>query len=256
MKINKKDILIGLISFTILLINGLISEFNANDILTSILSGVIISMVDLTLLMSYVTLVNKPIIALMLLLASKLFSVTYDLVTNNLSSESFGLIGFTVILGLMVHVIIIIKNNKDKFNNLNFINKFKTLINFERKPIKIKIWAKIIIYSTLITVIMQVSRSEIINSIFTYNKFNIYGAIAIVLPLIQVLGILTTSNITYELFLIQIIIETFTLYILYTVDSFDILHLVFVILKVIIYLYIMTKLSNNRRKQENIGKVK
>ena len=206
--------------------------------------------------MSYVTLVNKPVIALILLLASKLFSVTYDLVTNNISSESFGLIGFTVILGLIVHTIIIIKTNKDKFNNLNYIDKLKTLINFERKPIKIKIWAKIIIYSTLITVIMQVSRSEIINSIFTYNKFNVYGAIAIVLPLIQDLGILTTSNITYELFLIQIIIETFTLYILYTVDSFDILHLVFVILKVIIYLYIMTKLSNNRRKQENIGKVK
>lgn len=239
------------IAFTVILIACII----LNIIESQSLLGVILGVTNAIGIYVYILLLNKPVLAVGALCISNLLSIIYTIITSESSLQITNIIrleDLLIILALLIHLNIADKKLSETNNEKSILKRLKKDFIFERKPFKIPWWAKLIVYSTLVTVIMTVANSEIVEFLNKEAGFRLYGAIAVTLPLIELLAISTTSDIAYEIFGFKIIMEIYTLYMLYSINSLNIASIILIILEIIVFIYCfikkVNKIENNKEK--------
>ena len=213
----------------------------------------IIVLIQLITLLKYILLLDKPILSLLALMGGQILSTIYSMIDLNSIKEGIN----NNILSLLVITLFILIHMNISLNKVDkksgFKQKFIDAINISRRPLKVKWWAKLIIYSTLITVVMTISRSDILTSLSNDNGVRLYGAVALVIPTIIILSILTTSELAYELLWIKLIIEIYTIYKLYLIDSIVIKDLVYWLVQLGVLIWITKRLVDNKEdKKEEV----
>lgn len=242
---NKESRNILILTFITFITSGL-CNFNSSNLIISVLLAII----ETISIISYLVLINKPMIALLLAFMQQTISLGYDLaigVSIKDAINSYIVYGGITLACIFIHFLIIDKKKTD-----NKVSKrILTALNTERKPCKIPIWSKIIVYSTIVTLIMNTANSnDTISSMGLQGVFKVYGAIVMLLPVIMYAALLSTTILAYELLIIRIILEIITICNLYNLDSLTISQVVYVVIECFIFIYALYKIKVKKNERE------
>ena len=214
MKFLKENI--GYIIITIL--TFLLSLVNKNvSFVTTLLSLLIYSIVQ-----------YKPILALVLLL---LKNIIYVVIEPSLFGSSIGINLIFLLTALLVNIKIV-KINEEKLKD-----RIVTLVNYKRSLLKVKPWIKIVIYSFLITLVMSVTKLSEVQEISSELNIQIFTAIALLLPTIEFLSILSTSSIFIDIIIFTIVFKAYTLVKICLIDDINYTEVYSLILAVFALIY-------------------
>ena len=243
----KKEIRNLLIVSLITFIVSCLCNFNSSNLLITVLMSIIETMS----IVVYIILVNKPILALILAFIQQIVSIIYDLVIGIAIKDavnSFIIYGGITLACIFIHFLIIDKKNDTTSIKSRVINVIKT----DRKPSNVPIWSKLIIYSTLVTMVMYLSKSnDTLDTLGLQGVFRVYGTVVLVLPIILYGALLTTTTIAFEMLLIRVILEIITMYNLYSIGEFKITQLLYVCIEILVVIYTFRNIKvreNGKRK--------
>lgn len=203
-KNKEKTVLLLLISFTVLIINVINGVNKELGLITMILSTIL----DTTLLFAYIELPKHPIRTISMILIRQIVALGQDVVIGLTVKEALEIDG-----GLLLVIIIVlaVRNYTTKIESEGIKERIIKLWNYEKQPLKMKWWVHIIIYSMLVTIVATVANNNYMQLFNDEITVRIYGALAIIFPIVELIAILTTSNISYEIIIIYKIIQTVTI---------------------------------------------
>lgn len=203
-KNKEKTVLLLLISFTVLIINVINGVNKELGLITMILSTIL----DTTLLFAYIELPKHPIRAISMILIRQIVALGQDVVIGLTVKEALEIDG-----GLLLVIIIVlaVRNYTTKIESEGIKERIIKLWNYEKQPLKMKWLVHIIIYSMLVTIVATVANNNYMQLFNDKITVRIYGALAIIFPIVELIAILTTSNISYEIIIIYKIIQTVTI---------------------------------------------
>ena len=144
----------------------------------------------------------KPILALSLVLLKQ---IIYLVVDPSLFGRSIGINLIFLLIALIINVNIA----KPKEGKLK--DRLVAILNYERGLLKVKTWFKIIIYSFIVTLIMSVTKLDTVQQISTEPSIQVFTAIALLLPTLEFLSILSNSTIFTDIIFFSIIFKSYTL---------------------------------------------
>ena len=203
----------------------------------------LVIMMQMTIIASYIYLLDTPIVSLALLLLNQGLNIVYSLLDKDISLTDAINDNLFSVLVIIWFILVHININIGKLDkNLGKRDKLIKALGMQRKVLKVKWWAKLVIYSTLVTIVMILSRGETLSTL-SNDGLRVYGALALAMPTIVMLSILTTSEIAYEILGFKIILEIYTIYNLYIVDSINIKDIGYWLLEVVVFIWIMFKLK-------------
>lgn len=235
----------------------------------SIVGGFALGSSDALHLLAYILILKTPLLGLASLLGSSIFSLVYTVGING-DSLMDSLTGtLLVLLAITVHLCIIeigkkkqrasekIESNRlvdvesdsetDSKKKISIIKTIKEDMMIERKPFKVVWWIQLNLYLFMFITVMVVANSEEFTNMFHVVGFNTYGAIAMMLPIFELIGMLTTSVITYRVYWFKILIEIFTLVIIASFGEMRLTLVAFVMIEIGIAIAIKVK---NAEKQK------
>lgn len=203
-KNKEKTVLLLLVSFTVLIINVINGVNKDLGLITMLLNTVL----DTTLLFAYIELPKHPIRTISMVLVRQIAALGQDVAIGITLKEALEIDG-----GLLLVIIIVlaVRNYTTKIESEGIKERIIKLWNYERQPLKMKWWVHIIVYSMLITLLVTVANNnymQLFNSEFTVR---FYGALALIFPVVELIAMITTSNISYEIIIIYKIIQTITI---------------------------------------------
>ena len=250
LNIKKNDIIILLLTMiTSIVINIIYSYNNLNEAGEL---GIIIGIADTFLYGTYLLLAETPILAMCSLVIYELINMLYtvliggDSLMNNIYDSLFLIL--LTIASLLINCCILKKKTKE--NNENKL-KIIDYLNYNRKVYKVKWYYKIIIYSTIVILIMNISNSEFLTTYLSGTTFRVYAAVAIAIPYITFLGLISTTTLAYELFGIAILARIFTLFIMKENGGYGIvLESTYIILQLVILVISELKIHGKSRKEK------
>ncbi|MBO5386745.1 MAG: hypothetical protein J6A59_01190 [Lachnospiraceae bacterium] len=248
MKTRHRELVETSIIFVVLTLCNLWFNEKIDNTALFILNSVLESLINTLVLYGYVLIVDKPIYGLLVILTSKLISVLYDLINAKLEVSSFGSMGLLLVAGILIQMTIISNQLKLSKEKVSIINKFKKIITIERTAFKVKWWAKLIVYCSMITMIMTLTNSDMLDIMSKDMGFRLYSSIAITLPLLTLIGIITTSDFTYELFGFQLFMEMFTIYNLTKLGKIPFDSIIFIVAELVAFIYAVDKVVTIRNK--------
>lgn len=230
-KIQFFILLITILSINIL--DGLLSNtFSINNVFAGI--------IGFFSLYAYILLLDKPITALLSLLLAQIIAFIRDIIIggsgnaiNNLGSQ-----WLIIVISIIIHIIIV--NKQIKCESLK--EKINSIINYERKPIKVYAWIRVIIYSMMVTTVMGFSRSEGIANAVSTPEMRIVGSVIVLLPTFIILAFITTSMIAYDIFVIEIIMEITVCIMLFIIGELTVPEILKLITEISILVIVFRKL--------------
>ena len=239
---NSKAIVLGIISFLDIFINILNNVRTAeNDMVLAVACGLILALCDMLLLFSIIEIADKPVMGIIMLFASQLFTFIYELLDGAIISEAvtdMGITGVIVVIALIYHMTVAYKEVKEHKEFVGtWKNKILNIINYKRTIYNVKIYVRIIIYSLIVSAAMSLANSNMLSLLNTSTSFKIYSAFVLVIPTMLVLGIVTTSYIAYDIFIVKIFFEVYTIYLLASVGSFDLIQTIYIVVEIIAIMY-------------------
>lgn len=242
---NKKTLIIGVITFLDMFINIYNNIRTAeNGVALAIVCGVLLALCDMFTLFSIIEIANKPVLGMILLTISQVTTLIYELVdgaTLNEALTDMGVMGVIVIAALVFHIVTAYKKVKtDK--NVSVGKKIVDTINYKRTIYNVKVYTRVIIYSLIISAVLSLANSNILSTVNTNISFRIYSAFVLVLPAMLIIGIITTSYIAYDIFILKLFFEVYTVYLLVSVGNFDFIQIIYIVVEVlaIMYAYFIT----------------
>jgi hypothetical protein len=251
---NSRAIVIGIISFLDVFINILNSVRTAeNGMVLAVVCGLVLALCDMLLLFSIIEIADKPVIGMIMLSVSQLFTFIYELLDGATISEAatdMGITGIIVVTALIYHLVVAYKKVKE---NKEFIgtwkNKIFNIINYKRTIYNVKIYVRVIIYSLIVSAVMSLANSDMLNLMNTSASFKIYSAFVLVIPTMLILGIITTSYIAYDIFIVKIFFEIYTIYLLASVNNFDLIQITYIVIEIIAIMYAYFVTFRNSSKE-------
>lgn len=242
---NKKALIIGVITFLDMFINIYNNIRTAeNGVALAVVCGVLLALCDMFTLFSIIEIANKPVLGMMLLTISQVTTLIYELVdgaTLNEALTDMGVMGVIVIAALIFHMVTAYKKVKtDK--NVSVGKKIVDIVNYKRTIYNVKVYTRVIIYSLIISAVLSLANSNILSTVNTNISFRIYSAFVLVLPAMLIIGIITTSYIAYDIFILKLFFEVYTVYLLVSVGNFDFIQIIYIVVEVlaIMYAYFIT----------------
>lgn len=254
---NSKAVIIGVIAFLDMFINIFNNTGTAeNGIGLAIICGVLLAICDMLTLFSIIEIADKPVLGMILLTLSQVTTLVYELVDGATLSEALtdmGVMGVVVVIALIYHAVTAYK--KVKNDNKNIKEKIINTVNYKRTIYNVKIYTRIIIYSLIVSVVLSLANSEILSTVNTNISFRVYSAFVLVLPAMLIIGIITTSYMAYDIFILKLFFEVYTIYLLASVGNFDFIQIIYIIVEVlaIMYAYFITfknKAEDNDEKKK------
>ena len=251
---NSRAIVIGIISFLDVFINILNSVRTAeNGMVLAVVCGLVLALCDMLLLFSIIEIADKPVLGMIMLSASQLFTFIYELLDGATLSEAItdmGITGIIVITALIYHSVLAYKKVKE---HKEFVSTFKdkvlNTINYKRTIYNVKIYVRVIIYSLIVSAVMSLANSDMLNLMNTSASFKIYSAFVLVIPTMLILGIITTSYIAYDIFIVKIFFEIYTIYLLASVNNFDLIQITYIVIEIIAIMYAYFVTFRNSSKE-------
>lgn len=244
-KENKYIVIALLILLTSMIINMINSYSNKYNLLIMITS----TLIDTVMLYAYLLLPSKPIDVNLCIIIRQILIIIQDITAGVSIGDAITNEGIILLIAM---VMMYINIKLAKINGSNAKERINNIIKYTREPIKIKLWIHIIIYGIFITVLMSLTNSEVLNMLNKDNGIRLFGALAIVLPTFEILAILTTSIISYEIILIYEIIKMYTIYTLYIKNGLNIQTFLYAILQLIVIIIsiVMYRKSNKSKKEK------
>lgn len=260
---NSKAIVIAVIT----LLDFFINIYNnvtttENYIWTAVLCGMVLALCDVLLLFSIIEIANRPVLGMILLTLSQTFTIVLNILDGAVISEAFedvGVAGLAVIIALIYHTVAAYKEvGKDKESVTTFKEKVINTVKYKRSIYSVKLHVRFIIYSLIISTILSLAGSEMLSLVNNSVSFRIYGAFVLIIPTMLIIGIITTSYIAYDLFIVKIIFEIYTLYLLAGIGEFNIVQIIYIIVEAIaiIYAYFVTFIDNVKKVGNKHGEKK
>ena len=246
LNIKKNDMIILLIIMIISVIVNTIYSYNNLNRAGEL--GIIIGIADTFLYGTYLLLVDTPVLAMCSLTIYELINLLYtalvggESLMNNIYDSLFLIL--VTITSILVNCCILKKKTKEDAKNKLKISDY---LNYNRKVYKVKWYYNIIIYSTIVIFIMNLSNSEFLATYLSGTVFRVYAALAIAIPYITFLGLISTTTLAYELFGIAILARILTLFIMKENGGYGIaLEAVYIILQVVILIISELKIYKMR----------
>lgn len=176
--------------------------------ISTILMGIILGIGDALTFTALITMINKPVLSILILLFAQIPSFIYAAIIAGgilgaLQDMSMSLLIITV--ALVVHFIIANKNNKktEEWKDKKITKKIVANINYDRSILKVPVWSKIIVYSLLVTVIMTYANSKTLTSMYSSILLRVLISTSAIVPMFLIISIVTTSHLAYEILTIN-----------------------------------------------------
>lgn len=239
---NKKSIVISIIVILDMFVNifNSVTTFEG-EIGLLVVKGILLALCDMLLMFSIIELADKPVKSMLILTFAQVFTFVFELVDGATVNEAFsdmGILGIVVLIALAYHGVYAYKEaNKDKVKQIGLKEKLLNTINYKRTIYSINFYARIVVYSMIASVILSTAGSETMELFNDNISFKLYSAIVLVIPALLVVGIITTSTLAYDLFIVKILLEIYTLYLLFSVGSFDVIQILYVVVEIIAITY-------------------
>jgi len=237
-QISNKNKLVALTLFISTLLINTINGYLNNQAIYDI---IIFALIDFLLLEAYIKLPEKPIQTVLIIIVRQLIITIQDMwlgmTPNESISSNIGVLFISTVILFMQYKLSKINQNKA----VNFKEKLKLAYNYERKPIKLNIPICIILYSIILTVIFQLMNSETLELLSNKTPVKLYGAVAVALPVFEILAIISTTTWAYQIIVIYEIIKIITLISTYKLGGLNIQTLLYAILQLIVILYSIRK---------------
>lgn len=223
----------------------------------SIYAALLLALINFFTFYSYLKIPNKPVKSVLGISLAQFITIIYDMTLDpsmNIGEAimNLGLVWLITLVALLIHLIVVNKEiDKTSINKIKFIDRLKLTINYERNAFKVRVYYKVILYSTLISIIMITANSNMLNTLNNNINVRLYGSIAVLFPILIILSVLSTSEIAFELLAIYTLIQSFTVYNLYITDNLDIITFLYLILTIAVIVY---SIKNYIKIQRNICK--
>lgn len=239
---NSKTMVMGIIAFLEIFINVLNNIRTAeNSMWFAIVCGLVLALCDMLLLFSIIEIADKPVLGMIMLSASQISTFIYELLDGATLKEAItdmGIIGVIVVVALIYHMIVAYKKVKEHKEFIDtWKNKILNIINYKRAIYNVKIYVRIIIYSLIISAAMSLANGDMMNVLNSSISFRIYSAFVLIIPTMLVIGITTTSYIAYDILIVKIFFEIYTIYLLVSVGSFDLIQIIYIVVEIIAITY-------------------
>ena len=203
-------------------------------------------------LISIIKMIERPIIGLFGLIVSELILMVCDILSGlNLNDiiENASITLCILICGTLVNLMITLSNIK-KEKNLDkiSINELKESILIKRKPIGVKLWIHVIVYSTIITVIATLATSEVFSIYGENTDVRIILAMSLLIPVFLNIAAITSSIIVIELFILKIITEIAILISIMNIGTNMGAKIIYLLAEIFTLIYCMIKMSAREEK--------
>ena len=210
---------------------------------TSILLGIS----ETIAFLSYIELVRKPIISILLLFSSQWCIIILDLISglgirqalsNNGAFETY--IWFIIPLFIIVTARYLKQDKKLMRQKRNFRNKIIKVINYDREVIDLPVWLQLTIWFLIVSYIFKIANNENLDLNLGDNptvQFKVYSAAVILLPTIVIIVRYTTTNLIYQFIAIQEILRAYALVQLGKTKELEAVQVVSYILELTVYIY-------------------
>lgn len=224
--------------------------------------GIVLALCDILLLFSIIEIANKPVLGMLLLTLSQLFTFIFELLDGATVSEAFtdmGVIGIVVMVALLYHVTTSYKEvSKDKQFVSTWKDKILNTLHYKRTIYNVKLYTRLIIYSLIISTTFSLAGSDMMQLFNDSISFRLYSAFVLIVPTLLIIGVITTSYIAYDIFVVKILFELYTIYLLASIGRFDFIQIFYIIVEVIAigYAYFVTFSDNNKKVGEKHEKKK
>lgn len=202
--------------------NNISNDASTNEYMSLILNIVLLSIVNICTLYSYIVLLKTPIKAILFIIGAQIVTLIHELlagVTVEMALFDLGLTFIISIIMICIHWNSISKKIANEISHSKLQKRIVKIINYERKPIKINIFTRIIIYSLMIsTVMIMTNNSSAMNTVASNTRTRLFASVATLLPLFTIFALLSTSRLAYEIYIVQIIMEILTIIYMYKLN--------------------------------------
>lgn len=210
-----------------------------------IASGILFGLASAFTYMALIIIIDRPFLGLEVLILNHVSTVGGYLIIGD-SQES---VQESVIWALLI-VLILLTNAVYRLAN----GKKEKLIEVKRTILKVSLPFKIMLYSSMLTVIFILEKTERFE-IFHNAWYKFYGAVVVLLPIYFMFGIMTTSIIAYDLFTVKILIEIISFVLVTDKSNFNLIMMLEIIAEIIIavywyLIYCLKTQTDNEQKQE------
>lgn len=251
---DNKTIVIGIIALLDIVINILNNVRTAeNGMVLAVACGLVLALCDMLLLFSIIEIADKPVLGMIMLSASQVSTFVYELLdgaTINEAITDMGITGMFVFIAMVYHIGVAYRKVKEQKECIStWKDKIINTINYKRTIYSVKIYVRVIIYSFIVSAVMSLANNNVLNLINTSASFKIYSAFVLVIPTMLILGIITTSYIAYDIFIVKVFFEIYTIYLLASVGNFDLIQVIYIVVEIIAIMYAYFVVFRNSSKE-------
>jgi len=238
----RNKILAGLTLFYMLM--NLLNKafYSTNGLETKIaISGILFGLASAATYSAFILVIDRPFIGLAILIINYISTILAYWITGD-AKEALeeNTIYICIIIAVLLFNIVRRVANKKKAN----------IFKENRLCINISLPLKLILYSSMLSVVFIIEKNEMFNNFTGIYKF--IGAVVICLPVFFTFGIVTTTNIAFDLFIVKIAIEiiTFAMSIPYSKFNFIMMLEIIVEILIVCYWWIRYKLLKHEEKEK------
>lgn len=237
----------------------------------NIAAGFALGSSDALHLLAYILILKTPLLGLASLLGSSIFSLIYtvglkgDRLMDSLTGTLLVLLAITIQLciieigkkkqrasenetGEVERLESERGTGRDSKKKVSIIKTVKEDMLIERKPFKVVWWIQLNLYLFMFITVMVVANSEEFTNMFHVVGFNAYGAVAMMLPIFELISILTTSVITYRIYWFKVLVEIFTLVMIAWLGAMKLTQVAFVMVEIGVAIAIKVKNTDKQKE--------
>ena len=213
--------------------------------------GVMLGIVDTFTFSAYILISRTPVLAEAVLLFAQIITFVYDMFAGATFKEAIEDTGFSIMITFVAFLIALKLAKVDTTKEKGLIGNIKNRILYDRKIHNIKWYYKIVIYSIIVTVIMNISNSSSLNTYISGTAWRAFAALTVVFQFIRVLSLISTTTFAYEIFGLYIVAEVFTVYMQYRVNNNVLVSVLFIIEEFVVLVYSIYR-CNMLNKKEHV----
>ena len=255
---NKENIVSIIIVMLTIIANVLKYSDNAMLII-GVLQGIVVGISQSIGLLAYIVLLNRPIVAVAMLMLSEVLLILNDIVEGVKISEAVNSSALTISLFVMAIVMNLLitdnKYRKEKEIKKVSVDTLKKSFSIDRKPFKVKGWIRIIMYSTLVTVVMNMTGSSILGKYGSGTGVKTILALSLVLPIFINIATMLNLIVSYELIWLKTILEGIILLNILDTSSDVVAKVIFYVAELVLIVYCSINLftgDGNGKEQNKI----
>lgn len=235
----------GLVVYTIMylvciILLGVINIINIVDVAYSLIWAITVS--------AYIISLSHPNISTLAIALSLVSTFIIQAVTKSSTlDESFNSVSELLIITFIILAINVFSIQKRSDTKI----KLKNILIYERKPLKIRPWVQIIVWSLIITSISYIARTQFYEVMNAEMKYVIMAASSVMITTFLTIGALTTSVFIIELFGVYVALELYTMsYLMFIPNSNWGLELATIVLDIAILVYLISKYVKQVKEHE------